>query len=354
MRRILLGDNDAQSVAYHNVQELDRGRYGLTLQRVPASWRDRFPEATGWRATQAAGVELRFRAATSEIALDLRTVNHIPGGHSLALYHGFRAVALRTLSDLTFRGQLVLLDEQEKLPAAPDAPWRILCPYGARTIVKALYLSDDAELLPLSPRPVRWLAYGDSITQGARALSPGMTYVHLVADALGWDGLNLGFGGAAWGDAVVAEYIASRDDWDLLSIAIGTNTFGGSVESPADFRGRYDRFLDIIRESYPSKPILCITPIWRHEDGPPEVSNDCGQPPNAYRQVVAGVVERRCAGDSNLGLLDGLQILGDARGLGLDRVHPDDHGMWGIANGVSNALRSLAYRGCGATLRGEE
>ena len=92
MRRIVLGEDGGQPITYHNAQELDRGRYGLTLQRVLASWRDRFPEATGWRATQAAGVELRFRAATSEIALDLRTVNHIPGGHSLALYHGFRAV----------------------------------------------------------------------------------------------------------------------------------------------------------------------------------------------------------------------------------------------------------------------
>ena len=223
------------AITWHNVEELDHSRHGLTLQRVPRDWRQQFPTQTAFRATQAAGVELRFRAATRYVAVDLSVVNHVAYRAAVALYHGYRAVGLVTLPAPKHEGTVVLVDREAEVEGVLDAPWRIICPYGGRTVVRSLHLSDGAELLPASARPVRWLAHGDSITQGAHALSPGMTYVNLTADALGWEAINMGFGGSAWGDAVVAEYIASRQDWDILSIAIGTNTFGGSVESAGNF-----------------------------------------------------------------------------------------------------------------------
>lgn len=340
MRKIPLSTNGRYPITYHNASEIVSGRHGLSFFRVPRSWRDRFPEQTALRATQAAGVELRFRAATRTIALELRIENTIQYSAILALYHGRRNVSMISLPD-RFEGKVILLDSQDEIDGVLDAPWRIICPYGAFTTVKALHLSDEAELLPVEHRPVRWLAHGDSITQGARALHPGMTYVNLVADELGWDALNLGFGGSAWGDAEVAEYIASRQDWDILSIAIGTNTYGGSKESAADYRLRYERFLSIIRQAHPDKPILCITPIWRRQDGPPEVGNDFGDALRAYREVITQVVQERRARDARLALLDGLQLIGNERGLSIDLVHPDAQGMMLMARGIADSLRSV-------------
>ncbi|MBN1401324.1 MAG: hypothetical protein JXA74_10840, partial [Anaerolineae bacterium] len=290
---------------------------------------------------QAAGVEIRFYARTRTIALELATEQQIASCASLALYHGRRHVSLVGLATPRYHGTTVLLEREDEFEGILDEPWRILLPYGALTTVKALYLSDDAGLTVPQGRSLRWLAHGDSITQGAHALHPGFTYVNLVADALGWDAFNMGFGGSAWGDAVVAEYLASREDWDVLSIAIGTNTYGGQVESAQDYRQRYARFLGIVREAHPCKPILCISPLWRGQDGPPAVPNRFGDPPQVYRQAIHEVVAERQRTDSHLALLDGLQVLGDDRGLTVDRVHPDPHGMVTIAQRLAPVLRSM-------------
>jgi len=341
LQKIILSTKEGFPVHYHNAAEIVPSRRGLMLYRVPKSWRERFPERTAFRATQSAGIELRFRAATRYIALELSTEGLPNYSVILALYHGYRCLRLISLPTPRFSGRLTLYQNEELFPGIEEASWRILLPYGAQTAVKALYLSEGVELSAPSARPLRWLAHGDSITQGARALSPGMTYVHLVADALGWDALNLGFGGSAWGDAPVAEYIASRQDWDVLSIAIGPNTYGGSKEPAADFARRYERFLEIIRERHPEKPILCITPIWRREDGPPAVPNLRGDTPQAYREAITQVVRARAQQDPHLALLDGLQLIGDERGLTVDLVHPDPHGMYRMAEGIAQALQKV-------------
>jgi len=339
MHRVLLSPK-GQPITYHNVQETAADRHGLTFYRVPKAWLPRFPEVTASRAIQAAGVELRFYAATRHISLDVRIENYPGYSAAFALYHGYRNAGLATLPVPRYSGKVLLMDRQEDIDGVLDEPWRIICPYGALTTIKTLYLSDSAELLPADGRTVRWLAHGDSITQGAHALSPGMTYVNLVADELGWDAINLGFGGSAWGDAVIAEYIAARSDWDVLSLAIGINTYSSATESAADFGTTYDRFLSILREVHPDKPVLCITPIWYREDAH-EVQNRFGDTPQAYREAISRVVRRRAKDDPNLALLDGLSLIGTDRGLTVDRVHPDVHGTVRMAAGIADALRKM-------------
>jgi lysophospholipase L1-like esterase len=343
MQKIVLSQSSgprALPILYHNADEIVPSRRGLALYRVPRDWRERFPPQAAARAMQAAGVELRFCADTRYLALDLFTENTFGYPPALAVYLGRRNVAWAMLPLKQGRAKAVLLNWQQPIPGAGEETWRIVLPYGATVAVKALYLSDGAELLPVAGRPVRWLAHGDSITQGAHALHPGLTYTHLVADQLGWDALNLGFGGSAWGDAVVAEYIASRQDWDILSIAIGTNTYGAERASADEFAACYDRFLAIIRQAHPTRPILCITPIWRKEEAQ-QTPNRFGDTLDAYRQAIRRVVAARQPGDPRLQLLDGLELIGSAEGLTADRIHPDAHGMVAMAEGVAVALRRL-------------
>lgn len=339
MTYLRLAPSDS-SLVYHNVAEFEETPEGLLLHRVPAAWRQRFPEATAFRATQAGGVELRFCSDTRYIALDLHAENHVGYTAAIALYHGYRNVGLFSLTTPIHDGRVVLLDREETFEGVLDAPWRMLLPYGARTALRSLYLSNDIGFKPVAARPVRWLAHGDSITHGAHALCPGMTYVNQVADALGWDAINLGFGGSAWADAPVAEYIASRQDWDILSLAIGTNSVGGH-DAAADYRAKYDRFLSIIRQAHPTKPILCLTPFWRRADGPPPQRNPYGDIPQDYRDAITAVVTGRMAEDANLRLLDGLTLIGDGRGLTIDLLHPDPHGMATIARGIAPVLQEM-------------
>jgi len=337
MQRIDLTAPDAP-VTWVNVVEFEHSRRGISPQRVHVAARDTFGEATAFRAPQAAGVEMRFSARTNQVSLELTSINSIGLGGGLALYHGKRLVGLQRLPS-RFKGRVMLYAVEAAPAGDPAGDWRILLPYGARVFLKALYVDDGITVRPGARRKVRWLAHGDSITQGARAQSPGATYVARVADALDWDAINLGFGGSAWGDAPVAEYLASRDDWDLLSIAIGTNTFRGERESAADFGQTYDRLLTMVRERHPDEPILCITPIWRGQDAD-GWRNRFGDTIQAYRDAIRHVLAER-ADDANLHLLDGLSLIGEDRGLVLDQVHPDDRGMAAIAEGIVEAWRAI-------------
>ena len=65
------------------------------------------------------------------------------------------------------------------------------------------------------------MAYGDSITQGYTALSPSLTYVNLVGDALNADVYDLGIGGEVFEPLMIDEAYPVKAD--LVTVAYGTN-----------------------------------------------------------------------------------------------------------------------------------
>src|SRR4029434_11352540 len=113
-----------------------------------------------------------------------------------------------------------------------EAEIAVLFPFyyrNAEVIVHAMGIDPTAKLLRAAPDTRRRvLFHGDSITHGHGVTSPRETYVWQVAEKLGCVPLNYGFGGSAWADHVVAQTIASRSDWDVLTIMIGTNSLIGS------------------------------------------------------------------------------------------------------------------------------
>src|SRR5690606_33281884 len=70
---------------------------------------------------------------------------------------------------------------------------------------------------------LRMLSYGSSITQGNGAITASGTYASRVSQLLGVDFINLGFGGGAHLEREMADYIASRTDWDLATLEMGIN-----------------------------------------------------------------------------------------------------------------------------------
>jgi lysophospholipase L1-like esterase len=74
---------------------------------------------------------------------------------------------------------------------------------------------------PLLPEP-RWLALGDSLTQGFSVQSPLQTWVHRLMRRWDLPAWNLGVGGIRIEPAVFAPALAARR-WDLVTIALGSN-----------------------------------------------------------------------------------------------------------------------------------
>ena len=202
---------------------------------------------------------------------------------------------------------------------AKDSEFSILFPHyyrNAEVIVKGIGLDKDARVFPPAPRnlPVV-LFHGDSITHGHGVTSPRETYVWQTCERANCEPLNLGFGGTAWTDVSVADYIASRGDWNILVLMLGTNSFGGgdatgNRETLAQYRDKYGAFLDAIRAKHPANPILCITPILTRQDILHQ-KNKSGDLPQDYRNAIQQIVDQRQQRDHNLYFLDGLKLIND-------------------------------------------
>ena len=331
---------------------------GLQPVRAPKVWRDKWPARTAWRAMSAAGVTLRFRTDSKKLVLRVTFIDaaDTPATPAVAwersrpaffsLYRdgkyraGIPALTIFTKQDVTIYDEHTLSGEVEI---------KVLFPFyyrNAELIVHAIGIEPGARLSPAAPdnRP-RVLFHGDSITHGHGVTSPRETYVSQVADKLGCVPLNYGFGGTAWADNIVAQTIAARDDWDVLTIMLGANSLAGAdsagkPETAAQYEKKYDAYLETIRAAAPTKPILCITPILNRLDL--TRGNQNGEMPRAYREGITRVVRQRQRSDRNLHPLDGLSMVDDPLYLLVtDTVHPNDLGMHRIAEGVAAALRPL-------------
>ena len=342
-----------------NVADWEPRDGGLQPVRVPKVWRDRWPARTGRRGMSAAGVALRLRTNSKKLILRVTFVESPDAPDNPAvgwersrpsffsLYRDGKyvtsipALTVFTTQDLTIYDDGAFDGEAEI---------RVLLPFyyrNAEVILHGIGIEPNASLeRPAPDRRTRVLFHGDSITHGHGVTSPRETYVSQVAEKLGCVPLNYGFGGSAWADNIVAQTIAERTDWDVLTIMIGTNSLIGSdasgqPETAAQYTAKYGAYLTTIRAAAPTKPILCITPILNRADlmrGP----NRNGERPEAYRQGIMKVVQERQRMDPNLYFLDGLTMVNDSLFLLVtDNVHPNDAGMHRIAEGVAAALKPI-------------
>ena len=342
-----------------NVGDWEPRGDGLQPVRVPKVWRDKWPARTASRAQSAAGVTARFRTDSKKLVFRVAFVEvaDTPGTPEATwersrpsyfdLYRNGKYVASIAAATKFTQQDVTLYNDPE---LSGEAEIAVLFPFyyrNAEVIVHGIGIEPTAKLLRAAPDTRRRvLFHGDSITHGHGVTSPRETYVWQACERAGCTSLNYGFGGTAWADNIVAETIASRTDWDILVIALGTNSFGGldsagKPETATQYANKYHTFLSTIREKAPDKPILSMTPIFNRFDLKP-TKNKNGEIPQDYRNAITQVVRQRQASDRNLHLLDGLQLINDPLYLWVtDVVHPNDAGSQRMADGVAAALKPL-------------
>lgn len=174
----------------------------------------------------------------------------------------------------------------------------------------------------------RWLVHGDSITQGANVSVPTMTWVDLVARKLGLAAVNLGIGGHGKAEPAIAADIAARDDFDVLSLHIGTNAIWDK-----GYPERLEAFMKTILAAHPTKPVILASPILRFEKP--------GMPPPALavcRQAMAEVAARLAKDHPNLVFLPGEELIRRPDSLNSDLIHIADQGAIEYADNLAPVI----------------
>jgi hypothetical protein len=230
----------------------------------------------------------------------------------------------------------------DKLPLTEVA--RFVFPTHCELEILRVRVNADAELKddfkPYDYRQLpgaagkRWLVHGDSITQGANVSIPTVTWVDLVARRLGLAATNLGIGGHGKAEAAIAADLAARDDFDILSLHIGTNALWDK-----SYPERLEAFLTKVLSAHPTKPVFLASPILRFDKPgvPPAELATC-------REAMAAVALRLKKNHPNLVFLPGEELIRQPISLLSDLIHVGDHGAIEYANNLATLIGPLIAR----------
>ncbi|HMQ27513.1 MAG TPA: SGNH/GDSL hydrolase family protein [Acidimicrobiales bacterium] len=192
----------------------------------------------------------------------------------------------------------------------------------------------------IEPGPAfpRWIAYGDSITEGWTVSSPGRSWSMLAARRHGLDVTNMGYSGSARGEIPSAEEIAALPA-DVITLAHGTNCWTRIPFSVGMFREGLNAFVDIVRQGHPETPIVVVSPITRPDAE--ATPNRLGATLVDLRAVFEDVVNERIAGgDTRLSLVEGFPLVTPDQ---LDDgIHPGDAGHAAMAAAIGPAVAAAA------------
>ena len=213
--------------------------------------------------------------------------------------------------------------------ASSDAPIHIHVPEGMKPkLLDFRALDGTADPAPAGPR---WLAYGDSITEGWVASGPGMAWPAIAARKHGLDVVNLGYAGACRGEIPSAEQIAKLPA-DVISVFYGTNCWSRIPFSVEMLTAGFKAFLEVVRQGHPRTPIVVVSMIVRPDAE--TTPNRLGATMQDLRHAIEGAV--RVLDDPHMSLVRGGDLVAGEQLP--DGIHPGDEAQWILASAIGEAV----------------
>jgi lysophospholipase L1-like esterase len=272
----------------------------------------------------ATSVEIDYVCATDDLGYR--------GAGAGTAFTAFRGGKQLSKAEASIHGGTVELELAGGTPAEASSVITIYVPEGMRpTIFEVRPIGGSLEAAPRGPR---WIAYGDSITEGWIASGPAFGWTAIAARQYGLDVVNLGYAGSCRGEIASAEQIAALPA-DVISLAYGTNCWTRTPHSRSLFRTGLHAFLEIVRQTHPTTPIVVASPIIRPDAE--ATPNRLGATLADLREEVEDLISvLRDAGAVNLHLVRGLPLLSGHQLP--DGVHPGDDGHHILAEAIGGAV----------------
>jgi lysophospholipase L1-like esterase len=324
-------------------QPVERGADTARLERFPRPAIEALlgqigPSANA-RSSSGCAVRLTTDSPWIEVRL-LRLRHHQPFPAAIGLEvdgsDGVRAVYGPDLRELQGDVAVRLATGLER--GGPVMPVAIWLPLISTCAIAGVTVADGARVEAAPTPEPRWLAIGDSLTQGFSVQSPLDGWVHRLSRRLGLPCWNLGIGGVKIEPAAFRWALAART-WDLVTIGLGSN----HAWRTSDVATAADRAAELaeLALSGAHRRIVWILPPWKPcEDGKGPADFQ-GVPLGADTGVRVGQVrealrERLAAYAPRLELAEG-HVPSDLRLLP-DGLHPAAHGSAIIAERLAAIL----------------
>ena len=183
------------------------------------------------------------------------------------------------------------------------------------------------------PSKMKILCLGDSITQGYDAYHSSLSYVNRISEALDAEILNQAIGAEVFDEKILDEELPF--DPDLITIAYGTNDWA-VLESKEQFLTGAENFFKKIKNIYPDKKIVYISPIWRGDYQRPFGTQDTAV--GGFEESVKAL--QILAKENGLIIVDGVPLTPHHSDFFADQfLHPNDLGFGFYAENLLKALK---------------
>lgn len=339
--KLTLNDLKKITVGAHRVTEEEGGvRFHRFTEDEEQFYRNRDSELGKHfsdRCKASAGMRLSFLTSSKSLKLSVSVTPATSRSYfSFDVFENGKAIGyLDNFGEESFSGDFtevsLPLGNFEKSFALSEGitEVNVYMPWSVSIDNLEVELDDGALLEPLKPLK-KYLAYGDSITQGYDALRPSQRYAARLADYFGAEEINKAIGGEIFVPGL-AKFKADFEP-DYITVAYGTNDW--STTDGKSFAEDTESFYRTLSEYYPNAKIYAITPIWR-------ANFEDDKPFGKFFKVEEKIIEVTKA-FANITVISGFELVKHDKALFADlRLHPRDEGFAEYYKNLSDKIGGI-------------
>jgi lysophospholipase L1-like esterase len=201
----------------------------------------------------------------------------------------------------------------------------IYFPHNVSIILKAVSVSEGAQVNAIPKHQKNLLCLGDSITQGMDSIKPSNTYPIQLSRFLEMNLLNQGVGGYYFEADSIDPELPYKPD--IITVAYGTNDWNRS-DSIEAFRNDCAAYIEKLVNVFKNATVYVITPYWRNNLD--EVKH------TGTLHDISNAICEACESYENVYIINGTKMIPHLDEYFADEVHPTDEGFLHI---VLNILK---------------
>ncbi|WP_277586462.1 SGNH/GDSL hydrolase family protein [Psychrobacillus antarcticus] len=317
-------------------------------RRLPAQSVYDIPVSVDELATNTSGGQISFRTNASKLELKVKLTDAVSLGNMAAsgqcgfdVYVGepgqqmYYATAFPSLLEHSY--EKTIWEFNSSSQHSTEQLREVTLNFPLYQGVEEVLIGTNPEAIIEQPTPYlsdkRVIFYGTSITQGACASRPGMSYTNILSRRFNLEFINLGFSGSGRGENGVALTIREIERPACFVLDYEANV------SYKEYQDTLIPFIETYREYHPLVPIIIISRIPFVRDKALGEYEDY-QNRREYSKITVEKLKQQ--GDENVSFIDGSTLLGELwHECTVDGIHPSDLGFMEMVNRMESAFGFL-------------